>query len=290
MKKQSNKKVLVHISFIIIFTLLGIRIYIDNETIGITKSEVYSDEIPDAFNNYKILQLSDLHSKEFGENNANLILKINEADPDIIVMTGDMVNAKDTDYTIFYNLVESISQSYKMFFITGNHEQDIPNEKRKELFDYLEKHDVIVLNNEMVQLTKGNDIINLYGLWYNSKYYFSDGTNESILKEEIISKLIGEADKSEYNILLTHNPKHFEEYSKWGADLVFSGHVHGGMVRLPVVGALFSPERTFFPEYSEGIYEYENAKMVVSRGAGIGTKGFRLFNKPEINLITLVAD
>ncbi len=290
MKKQSNKKVLVHISFIIIFTLLGIRIYIDNETIGITKSEVYSDEIPDAFNNYKILQLSDLHSKEFGENNANLILKINEADPDIIVMTGDMVNAKDTDYTIFYNLVESIFQSYKMFFITGNHEQDIPNEKRKELFDYLEKHDVIVLNNEMVQLTKGNDIINLYGLWYNSKYYFSDGTNESILKEEIISKLIGEADKSEYNILLTHNPKHFEEYSKWGADLVFSGHVHGGMVRLPVVGALFSPERTFFPEYSEGIYEYENAKMVVSRGAGIGTKGFRLFNKPEINLITLVAD
>ena len=290
MKKQSNKKVLVHISFIIIFTLLGIRIYIDNETIGITKSEVYSDEIPDAFNNYKILQLSDLHSKEFGENNANLILKINEADPDIIVMTGDMVNAKDTDYTIFYNLVESIFQSYKMFFITGNHEQDIPNEKRKELFDYLEKHDVIVLNNEMVQLTKGNDIINLYGLWYNSKYYFSDGTNESILKEEIISKLIGEADKSEYNILLTHNPKHFKEYSKWGADLVFSGHVHGGMVRLPVVGALFSPERTFFPEYSEGIYEYENAKMVVSRGAGIGTKGFRLFNKPEINLITLVAD
>lgn len=290
MKKQSNKKVLVHISFIIIFTLLGIRIYIDNETIGITKSEVYSDEIPDAFNNYKILQLSDLHSKEFGENNANLILKINEADPDIIVMTGDMVNAKDTDYTIFYNLVESIFQSYKMFFITGNHEQDIPNEKRKELFDYLEKHDVIVINNEMVQLTKGNDIINLYGLWYNSKYYFSDGTNESILKEEIISKLIGEADKSEYNILLTHNPKHFKEYSKWGADLVFSGHVHGGMVRLPVVGALFSPERTFFPEYSEGIYEYENAKMVVSRGAGIGTKGFRLFNKPEINLITLVAD
>ena len=290
MKKQSNKKVLVHISFIIIFTLLGIRIYIDNETIGITKSEVYSDEIPDAFNNYKILQLSDLHSKEFGENNANLILKINEADPDIIVMTGDMVNAKDTDYTILYNLVESISESYKMFFITGNHEQDIPNEKRKELFDYLEKHDVIVLNNEMVQLTKGNDIINLYGLWYNSKYYFSDGTNESILKEEIISKLIGEADKSEYNILLTHNPKHFEECSKWGADLVFSGHVHGGMVRLPVVGALFSPERTFFPEYSEGIYEYENAKMVVSRGAGIGTKGFRLFNKPEINLITLVAD
>ena len=280
----------MHISFIIIFTLLGIRIYIDNENIGITKSEVYSDEIPDAFNNYKILQLSDLHSKEFGENNANLILKINEADPDIIVMTGDMVNAKDTDYTILYNLVESISESYKMFFITGNHEQDIPNEKRKELFDYLEKHDVIVLNNEMVQLTKGNDIINLYGLWYNSKYYFSDGTNESILKEEIISKLIGEADKSEYNILLTHNPKHFEECSKWGADLVFSGHVHGGMVRLPVVGALFSPERTFFPEYSEGIYEYENAKMVVSRGAGIGTKGFRLFNKPEINLITLVAD
>ena len=121
---------------------------------------------------------------------------------------------------------------------------------------------------------------------YDNKYYLGDDE----LSKERIDNFLGESNKEEYNILLAHNPRHFEGYADWGADLTLAGHVHGGMVRLPFIVGIFSPDTFLFPEYSSGLYEIEESKLVVNRGLGKGRRGFRLFNQPELGVITLGTD
>jgi predicted MPP superfamily phosphohydrolase len=119
-------------------------------------------------------------------------------------------------------------------------------------------------------------------LWYEKKYY----TSQELTSEEILNRM-GESDKGKYNILLAHQPKYFPLYQEWGADLILSGHLHGGMVRLPFIGAVFSPDGELFPKYSAGQYTLQDSMLVVSRGVGIGSRGFRVLNRPELVLITL---
>jgi len=125
------------------------------------------NENPTSFKGFKILQLSDLHNKSFGNNNNRLVKKIIGENPDIIVMTGDMVNAKDNDFEVFINLAEQISKSFDVYYIVGNHEQDLNEDKRKILMDKLSEIGIRVLDNEKVTISRGAESINLYGLWFN---------------------------------------------------------------------------------------------------------------------------
>jgi predicted MPP superfamily phosphohydrolase len=256
----------------------------------VTHYTISSDKIPGPFNGFKILQLSDLHSKNFGTDNYKLIKKINNEKPDIIVMTGDMVSRNDTKYDTFINLAKQLCKSYDTYYIVGNHEQSISEDKLKALLDKLIEIGVRVLDNEKVTITKGRDSINLYGLWLDLRYYKDVNNNYSkgvALRTEQIETILGNINSNSYNVLLTHNPLYFDTYSKWGADLTFSGHVHGGMIRLPLIGGLLSPERKFFPKYDAGKYKVNGKELIVNRGLGIGKLGFRLFNRPEISVITL---
>ncbi|WP_096233565.1 metallophosphoesterase [Thermoanaerobacterium sp. RBIITD] len=235
------------------------------------------------------MQLSDLHSKNFGKNNYRLIKKINSENPDIIVMTGDMVNTKDTDFEVFINLAEQLSKSYETYYIVGNHEQNLSDNKLKSLTDKLNTIGIRVLDNEKVTITKGNDSINLYGLWFNLKYYkdvSNEYTKNAYFGTEQIKTVLGSLDNNSYNILLTHNPVYFDTYSNWGADLTLSGHIHGGMVRIPFMGGLLSPEREIFPKYDAGEYQINGKELIVNRGLG-NSFGFRIFNRPEISVIIL---
>ena len=278
-----RKKKIISIVVLLLIVMVGILIYIDNNLIETTNVEIISEKVPDSFEGYKILQLSDLHNRNFGENNIWLIQKIREADPDIIVLTGDMVTGNDKDFTVFFNLVEAISTEYPIYFIPGNHEIAMKDSAKKEFQDLFEETGVVFLDNQKVELVSSEgECINLYGLWYPNTYY-----KNKPLTCEMIEQYIGIPDTSAYNILLTHQPKYFELYEEWGADLIMSGHIHGGMVRLPYFGPVFSPDEGLFPKYSDGEYHLNEAVLVVSRGLGIGARGFRIFNRPDLVLITL---
>ncbi|MBX4259623.1 metallophosphoesterase [Clostridium estertheticum] len=265
-------------------------IYFDNNVLQVSHYTVKSNKIQTSFNDFKILQLSDLHSKDFGNHNYKLIEKINSENPDIVVMTGDMINTSDTDFEVFINLAEKVSKNHVTYYIVGNHEENLTDDKLKLLTNKLGRIGISVLDNKKVTITKGKDSINLYGLWFNLRYYkdanyynekelfFGVGQNKTLL---------GNLDSNLYNILLTHNPLYFDTYSSWGADLTLAGHIHGGMIRIPFVGGLFSPERRLFPKYDAGKYQINGKELIVNRGLGDGNLLIRIFNRPEISVITL---
>lgn len=277
---KNKKRIIVNIVIILILTLV-VRLYIDNNVFEVSNIKIKDNEIPIEFDSSKILHISDLHNKEYGEKNEILIKKINEIAPDYIFLTGDMVSSKDVEFSSFYNLAYELGKNYNCYYILGNHEMDLTNKNRAEIYETLRNYNITVLDNEHIKLIKNYEEINLYGMWYNPKYYI-----EEDFKLEYMEKIVGNA-LDGFNILLTHNPDDFEIYADWGADLVFSGHVHGGMIRLPFIGGLISPNRTFFPKYDSGIYELNDSHLVVSRGLSRGATGIRLFNQPELVVVTL---
>lgn len=284
-----NKKNSIVIVFLVIL-IIATGIYCDNNVLQVSHYKVTSNKIPASFKNFKILQLSDLHSKSFGSANCRLIKKINDEKPDIVVMTGDMINTKDTDYEVFINLAKEMCKSYKTYYIVGNHEQNLSDDKLKNLKNELKSIGVKVLDNEKVTITKGIGSINLYGLWFGLKYYkdINKKYNQNVyFGTEQIKTILGDLDDNSYNILLTHSPLYFDTYSAWGADLTLSGHIHGGMIRIPFIGGLFSPEKEFFPKYNAGKYMIKGKELIVNRGLGNGNFGIRIFNRPEITVITL---
>lgn len=267
-----------------------VELYIDSNMLVVTNINIKDKKIPQSFNGYKILHLSDLHSKSFGDKNINLINRINEVNPDLIVMTGDMVNCNDTNFDNFFNLVKALSTKYKIYYIVGNHEQNMKEENKNTIFDFLKANGVKILDNEKYVIEQNGEEINLYGSWCNLRYYSARESGEKYdFTLDVMNKIMEntEIEEEKYNILLAHNPNFIDAYVKWGADLTLSGHIHGGMIRIPYLGGVFSPDTVLFPKYSSGLYEVEGGELIVSRGLGRGVRGFRLFNKPEMIVITL---
>ncbi len=280
---------------------LGLATYMtyDNNRISINKIKIQSSKLPKEFDNFKILQLSDLHCKIFGKENKRLIKKIDEINPDIIIATGDMFSTSLDLNESFFKLCEKLIKKYSIYYSLGNHETILRTSKtsyKEWVENYLDKIKslgVCLLDNEMVTLLRNNEKINIYGLSLPMVFYrrrFNKDRDEKIeLKGEFIDNLLGKPKKDEFNILLAHNPLNFEAYVEWGSDLIFSGHVHGGAVRLPILGGILSPEIAFLPKYKEGTYAKNNSIMVVSRGLGNSSMPIRAFNSPEIVVSTLVS-
>lgn len=280
-----KRKKMIYIICLIVVVLFFVRLYIDHNLLRKTFYEIVSAKIPKEFDGYKILQLSDLHSKDF---NGDLLIKINEEKPDIIVMTGDMVSSNHVDYSVFFDLAQQLVKKYEVYYIKGNHEGRLESKKYEIIDSVLKSYGIKVLDNEKVILEKEHGHINLYGMWCNQRYYSrADEDKEYVVKEKTVTKLLGNSNKEEYNILLMHTPTYFPAYEKWGADLTLSGHVHAGLVRIPCFGGVFSPDRKLFPKYCYGKYEINDSKLIISAGLSRGETGFRLFNRPEIVIITL---
>mgnify|MGYP000975935533 CR=1 FL=1 len=289
MKKKRKAKKIVFKIFLLILVFLVIEFIASNTFLSVTKISVKDEKIPESFNGYKIVQLSDLHSKSFGKNSSMLIRAVKAQNPDIIVLTGDMVNSTDTQFDIFYDCAKELVKICDTYFIVGNHEQMLAVNLRSDITQHLKQIGVKTLDNKKVILDKNGEKINLYGLWFNLRYYrnLSGDSKDYALTDDIIRRLLGSTNNKEYNILLTHNPVYFDVYSDWGADLTLSGHIHGGMIRVPFVGGVLSPEYEFFPYYDAGIYENGEDMMFISRGLGNGLFGMRMFNHPEIAVLTL---
>ncbi|MEW9096977.1 MAG: metallophosphoesterase [Clostridiaceae bacterium] len=283
---------------IIALAAISTFVYAQFNWLKVSEYEVVSNKIGNEFDGFKIVQLSDLHSKEFGKNNITLIKKIKKLDPDIIVTTGDMYNSRNDDGEVFYNLAKNLSKDYKIYYILGNHEQvseitrkESEGNKENNYIERLKETGVIVLDNDKAEIEREDKKINLYGLEIPLRFYKSKSTatysGDKPYEKSNVEKAIGKASKEDFNILLAHNPIYFPVYSNWGADLTLSGHTHGGIIRIPFKGGLLSPERTFFPEYDGGEFELNESKLIVNRGLGNDTIKLRIFNRPEISFITL---
>ena len=279
--------------FIGIFILMYLYIKYNVNTLEVTKDAVENKKVPKEFDGYNIVQISDLHSKLFGENNKKLIQKIKSLNPDIVVVTGDLIDGENNNYNVALDFMKEISKLYRVYYIIGNHEQKSLIKKYKDeykdYFNKLHQIDFVNLDNNKVEIVKGDSNINLYGLTvpYSCYKYLFDNQETTSIDIDFLEEKLGKVDREQFNILLAHTPFYFDEYEKWGADLTLCGHVHGGIVRLPIVGGLLSPDRKFFPKYDLGEYIKNKSTMIVSKGLGGSKVLIRVNCKPEIVNIKL---
>lgn len=289
-------KLLIKILFIITFAGITILFFLYNQTnhLTLTTSKISSSKIPISFNNYKIVQLSDLHSKSFGPNQSHLLKFISHAKPDIIVITGDLIDGNTKLQEPCLQLIKNLSNIAPTYYIYGNHESPILySDSEKTFFDKIQSYHVKTLYNEAIPLTSTqNEQINLIGI--------TDPC--TILPDAKLIHISGDANRinymlntafntvknlDNYNILLSHRPEFLSIYANYPIDLVLCGHVHGGQIRLPFVGGLYSSDQGLFPKYDAGKYQEKNTTMLISRGLGTGSFPIRIFNYPEVHLIIL---
>lgn len=268
---------------------LGGYMLISNRQLRVNEYELKVSKLPENFVGKKILLLADLHKKRYGDNFNNLVNSCIADEPDFIFFAGDLYSRDETDMIPKLALMKRLKHIAPTYYIFGNHETD-NMDNAEALALKLTECGVHVLRNAMEQIKIGEDHINIYGTQLSQRFYrnedFSHHDLPRLTKYEL-TKLLGEPDKSECNFLLSHTPLAFRAYADWGADVTFSGHCHGGVIRLPFIGGILSPERKFFPRYTKGIYELNAeqglAKLAVTAGLG----KFRLNNPSEIMICTL---
>lgn len=261
-------------------------IYIHDRQLDVRRVTVRHERLPEGFEGAKVLHLSDLHSKTFGELNGNLISSCEACRPDVIFFTGDLISRNEDrcffDAKLF--LLEKLTAICDVYFVLGNHEQDA-DANWQYLSEKIEHMGVKILRNESDYIYRNGDRVKVSGLLPALECYHNGHCYRHLkpIDTAYTTQLLGECDRGEFNILLAHSPFGFEGYAEWGADLVFSGHVHGGLIRLPILGGLLSPERRFFPKYTKGTYYKDDSKMLVTSGLG----KLRINNPSEIVVCTL---
>ena len=277
MMKKPNKKTVLIVSVLIILAI-GIWILWSNTTLEVNEYEIVSDRIPQGFDGFRIAQVSDLHNKDFGEGYGQLLTLLSQINPDIIVVTGDLIDSRQTDLDIALEFAWQAGKIARVYYVSGNHEARVP--EYEDLKIGLVKAGVVILENQKVQITREGESITIMGIddpSFQEDYLFGD--SESVARQAI-ENLQNESD--EYTILLSHRPELFNLYVDTGMDLVFSGHAHGGQIRLPFIGGLVAPNQGFFPEYDAGLFSEGSTTMIVSRGVGNSIIPIRFNNRPEI--------
>ena len=266
---------------LIIWTIWG------NTALMVSTVTVSSNRIPTAFNGFLIAQVSDLHNAVFGENNAELLQILSECKPNIIVVTGDLVDAEHTDIDVALDFAKEAAQIAGTYYVTGNHEGSLS--QYDELKTGLESMGVVVLEDASMQLEYNGEKVTLIGL--SDPSFTLKGNMLGEVPAMVDTKLRGLiGDKDDYTILLSHRPELFETYVNCGVDLVLSGHAHGGQFRLPFIGGLVAPNQGLFPKYDAGLYTKGDTNMIVCRGLGNSIIPIRFNNRPEIVLLELIAE
>lgn len=267
--------ILVVLIFIIVF------LYDQNNRIQVSRYRVNHAKIPNAFSGFKILHISDLHNKSFGKNQSTLLRIILKINPDVIIITGDLIDRRRTDFEPIQHLLEGITQ-YPVYFVPGNHEAW--SKHYVQLRELLLSKGVMLLENESQTLLRDEQSITLYGLkdpgFYKQK---DEKTSSRLILESTLEKWKPQG----FSVLLSHRPEYFDVYAKHQMDMTFSGHAHGGQIRFPFVGAIMAPHQGFFPKYSAGMYQIKESKLFLSRGLGNSLFPFRIFNHPELIFVTL---
>ncbi len=283
MKNRIKKKHLWLLA-IPILTALALWLIWGNTALEATEVQIMSKRLPDSFNGFRVALLSDLHNAEFGEKNEKLLRLLSDCSPDLIALTGDLVDSSRTDIGIALDFAREAASLAPTYYVTGNHEAVI--EDFDQLMTGLDNAGVHVLRDQSVRLEKGTDSLMLIGL--DDPYFQLQGDlfgEAAAMARTKLKGLIGDADT--FTLLLSHRPELFETYVECGIDLALCGHAHGGQFRLPLIGGLIAPNQGLFPKYDAGLFTAGNTHMVVSRGLGNSIIPLRINDRPEIVVVTL---
>ncbi|MGN0243531.1 MAG: metallophosphoesterase [Lachnospiraceae bacterium] len=257
------------------------------------QTEFYHIHRQERSSNHKVSRfvfLTDLHNCVYGRDNEELVNRIMQQQPDAILCTGDMiVGLEGETLDVSIALFEKLSAFCPVYYANGNHETRLhcyPERFGNEYEEYvgaLTGCGVHMLNNETVLLPDMS--IALTGLEMDACYY--KRFRLLPMETDYLEQTLGQASEDFFQILLAHNPFYFPDYAKWGADLTLAGHVHGGIVRLPFLGGIISPQVSLFPKYSAGLYKRGEKQMIVSRGLGMHSIQLRVGNPPELSVIEI---
>ena len=273
------KKWLWSIPCVILLIVLIAWIAWDNQALEVNEWTVSDRDIPDTFSGYRIAQISDLHNAEFGGHNEELLSMLAGTAPDIIVLTGDLVDSRRTDVDVAADFAARAMEIAPVYYVTGNHENRLKTEFPK-LEKRLKNAGVTVLRNESVVLEQDGQQIQLLGV--DDITFYTKNWEDPLIED--LERL--KADDL-YTVLLSHRPDLLKLYEKAGVDLVFTGHAHGGQIRLPWIGGILAPDQGFFPKYDSGLYTLGETNLMVSRGLGNSLFPFRVNNPPEIVVVEL---
>lgn len=242
----------------------------------------------------KAVFITDLHSNSYGENNQRLLNAIRTQKPDLILIGGDMfVKDPEPDMTTALSFVEQLVQFAPVYYANGNHEKKVMDywEESKDAFEtyksQLEKLGVTYLVNDSSVITYKGRNIEIAGLDLELRDYRKIWHSTELTVKELKEKIPKRKSSTDYRILLAHNPKYFDLYAKLDVELVLSGHVHGGIMILPVLGGVIAPDLRLFPKYDYGIFELGRTKMILSKGLGVHSIRLRVFNKPELTVFKI---
>lgn len=280
---RTKRWLLIYLPAAIVLAILFV--YAQNNTLVVSTHKVASDKLPSGYESYRIVQLSDLQSKEFGRDQRPLIRKVSKLSPDIIVVTGDLVDSHHYDGEASFQMMKGMTGIAPVYFARGNHEQGA-----KE-YDGLEPRllelGVHILDNQYEDIPLGNGFFRLIGVDDPVFNHKGDG-NADKMRMHLDEALADAEDASApFTVLLSHRPELFPVYAEYGIDLSLTGHAHGGQFRIPFKGGVFAPGQGMWPEWSEGSYQMENSMMIVNRGLGNSRFPVRLFNQPEIVVVEL---
>lgn len=266
---------------IVLTVFFLIVMIIDGNRFHIVEYQLYTNKIKEEHN---FVVLSDLHNKSYGEKNQKLWNAIEKLNPEAILIAGDMLTAKPgKSYQVALKLMKDLAAKYPVYYGMGNHETrlflypETYGDAGERYENELKKVQIEFLRNVS---RKCEDNIRITGLDMARRYYRR--FKKTAMDKNYLQDTLGKVKAEEYEILLAHNPDYFEEYADWGADLVLSGHVHGGMMRLPILGGVVSPAFKLFPKYDGGLFQYGKSTMILSRGLGMHTIPIRIFNPGEL--------
>ena len=280
--KKKGRIVLFILIFVVIISLL---LWWGNTSIQTTHINIKSEKIPKELDGFTIVQVSDLHNAEFGSHQDELLKKIKNTSPDIIAITGDLIDSKHTDLTKAMEFINGAVEIAPVYYVTGNHEAW--SEQYMELKEHMLTVGVDILEDESTIIEYVGVSIQLLGL-NDPDFIINNSTyKKQAVIDTKIKDILGERNK--YTILLSHRPELFDVYVENNIDLVSSGHAHGGQVIIPFVGGIVAPNQGYFPKYFEGVYKQNQIKMIVSRGLGNRIIPLRVNNRPELIVVKLTA-
>lgn len=247
------------------------------DDLEISRYEVKSQKLPESFDGFKIVQLSDLHGAEFGEDGMELVEKVKELEPDMIALTGDFVT-DEGDLAAVKKLAGRLTELCPVYFVSGNHE--FGSGLAVKVRNILERAGVKYLSNEYLTISRGEDEILLGGV--EDPLAYAD-----MLSPDELAQKMNDAAPDAFKILLGHRNYWMTEYPELPVDLIFCGHAHGGLIRIPGVGGLIGTDRRLFPDFDAGEYNNGRYTLIVSRGLGNSVPIPRIFNRPEIVCVEL---
>ncbi len=277
----------MNVTLILVALALVIWIVWDNTRIVVTEYEVESTRLPEAFSGYRIAHVTDLHNDEFGKDNEKLLALIKSTKPDMIVITGDLLDSRRTDVEKALNFAQQAAKIAPCYYVPGNHES-----REGKTYDQLEQAmieaGVFVLRNDKMSIEKDGSTITVAGI---DDPRFALNTDRQAKMKDVIGKalsgLMKDVPEEQFTLLLSHRPELFQLYCEYPLDLVLTGHVHGGQVRIPGVGGVIGPGQGLLPDYDAGLYSDGKVTMVLSRGLGQSIIPFRVNNPPELVVVNL---